>query len=370
MSDPPVPFAPDWAIPPGETILDLLEDHGWSQVELACRLGYTPKHVNQLIKGKASLTQATAQQLALVLGPGAGFWLRYEALYREFLAREQAAARYSEWIPWLDKLPVRQLMKIGAIGKRRVDAGSKPGLVKECLQFFKVASPDEWRTHYLGMACDFRRSRVQSYDEGAVSAWLRLGERKAEQLDDRVYIQADFESALRDIRGLTLETPDVFEPKMRDLLGRAGVGFVLVPAIPRARISGAARWLGSQRPLIQLSLFGKTNDKFWFTFFHEAAHILLHGKNKKSVWLDDGRGGVDEQAETEADRWASDILIPPQYMSELSGLQTRTEVEKFARNIGVHPGIVVGRLQHERVIRYQQLNDLKVSYRFVDEDAA
>ena len=181
----------------------------------------------------------------------------------------------------------------------------------------------------------------------------------------RTYDRSGFESALQEIRTLTVQPPEAFEPRVRALLHESGVGFVLVPAIPRARVSGVARWLNPRHPLIQLSLFGKTNDRFWFTFFHEAAHILLHASDKKSVWLDDPISKPSaNRAEEEANAWAADCLIPPRYSSELADLHSKASVKAFARKVKVHPGIVVGRLQHDRSISFRQMNDLKVSFRF------
>ena len=365
MTEPDPPFSPDWVSPPGDTILDLIEERGWTQADLAARLGFSPKHVNRLIKGKAPLTEEAALRLGQVLEIGAGFWLTREARYRGRVVRQESANRHVEWTPWLDQLPVRELMNAGALPKRRIDARSRPKLVDECLRFFGVASPDEWREHYLGMECGFRRSRAEQSDIGAISAWLRLGEREAEKLNARTHDRAGFLTALGKIRELTVEPPEVFEPRIRALLHRVGVGFVLVPAIPRSHVSGVARWLRPRYPLIQLSLYGKTNDRFWFTFFHEAAHILLHAADKKSVWLDDPnpKPAVDH-AEEEANAWAADRLIPPRYAPQLAGLSTKASVKAFARRIGIHPGIVVGRLQHDGLIAFRQMNDLKVRLRF------
>ena len=363
MTDQDAPFTPDWVSPPGDTIVDLIEERGWTQANLAARLGFSHKHVNQLIKGKVPLTEEAALRLGQVLGAGAGFWLARESRYRERMVRLESATRHAAWVPWLDELPVRELMNAGAIPKRRIDAGSRPGLVDECLRFFGVASPDEWRTHYVGMECTFRRSRAGQSDVGAISAWLRLGERGVEKRDGPSYARTGFQAALDEIRELTVEPPEVFEPRVRALLRRAGVGFMLVPAIPRAHVSGVARWLTPRYPLIQLSLYGKTNDQFWFTFFHEAAHILLHAGDKSSVWLDDATSkpaaGRDEE---EAIAWAADQLIPPRDAPELARLVTRESVKAFAHRIGIHPGIVVGRLQHDRTISFKQMNDLKVRF--------
>lgn len=362
-------FTPDWVSPPGDTILDIIEERGWSQIELADRLGYSEKFISQLINGKVALTVEAAVRLERVLGSTLDFWLSREANYQRHLARLEAAERHANWVSWLDELPLRELMAAKAVPKLRMDAKHKPALVEACLRFFGVASPDEWRGHYGGMQVAFRRSREEQSDVGAISAWLRLGEQQAEKLDGPKYDKAKFEQALVRIRTFTYEPPEVFEPQLRQCLHEAGVLLVLVPAIPRAHVSGVARWLSPTRPLIQLSLLGKTNDKFWFTFFHEAAHILLHAgskEDKKSIFLDDPTAAVHatDPREQEANNWGAAFLIPMQHDATLPNLRTKVAVVDFAQLIGVHPGIVVGRLQHDRLIEPSWMNDLKQSFRF------
>jgi HTH-type transcriptional regulator/antitoxin HigA len=227
------PFAPDWVSPPGDTILDIIEERGWSQAELATRLGYSTKHVNQLIKGKVPLTDDAAIRLERVLGSSVSFWLAREAKYRERCARLEAAQRDAAWTAWLDELPVRELMAAGVIAKQRIDAKSKPDLVEKCLRFFGVASPDEWRGHYGDMQCSFRRSRADQSDIGAISSWLRMGEQHAEKLDGPKYNRSLFIKVLTKIRQLTVLPPEEFEPKLREYFKQAGVAFV-----PK----GACKW--------------------------------------------------------------------------------------------------------------------------------
>ncbi|MBH2018498.1 MAG: helix-turn-helix domain-containing protein [Burkholderiales bacterium] len=366
MTELSAPYAPDWVSPPGDTILDIIEERGWSQVELARRLGYTEKHVSQLVNGKVPLSDEAAMKLELVLGSNAGFWLAREAKYREHCARLEAERAHAEWVVWLDLLPLKALMAAGAIPKTTLLSKNKPGLVGACLRFFGVASPDEWRKHYGGMEVAYRRSRQDQSDVGAISAWLRMGEKQAEEADGPKYDKVKFENALKTIRSLTSDSPAVFEPRMRHLLHDAGVAFVLVPGIPGAHVSGVARWINPTRPLIQLSLYGKTNDKFWFTFFHEAAHILLHANSqaeKKSIFLDDPSAGQsDDSHEHEANEWAGDYLIARSFSAELASLKSRAAVIAFAQKMAIHPGIVVGRLQHDGIIPPSWLNDMKTSF--------
>ncbi|NEP19335.1 MAG: ImmA/IrrE family metallo-endopeptidase, partial [Leptolyngbya sp. SIO4C1] len=256
------------------------------------------------------------------------------------------------------------LMQQGIIPKNRMTAKNKPGIVRDLLHFFGVASPDDWRSVYVGMKCNFRRTREAQSDVGAIAAWIRQGEILAEQLDCPKYSKSKFEKAVRTIRSLTVLEPQEFGPVMQKLCWESGVAFVLVPSIPRAHVSGMARWLNLHKALIQLSLYGKQNDRFWFTFFHEAAHILLH--DKKNIFLDewDGRGTLQSKQEEEANAWSRELLIPLQYDAELSRLRSKNAVVEFANQIGIHPGIVVGRLQHDGLIEPTWMNGLKMSFSF------
>ncbi|MES2074455.1 MAG: helix-turn-helix domain-containing protein [Pseudomonadota bacterium] len=298
------PLVPDWVSPPGDTILDLLEERDWTQQQLADRLGFSLKHVNQLIKGKVSLTEDAAIRLRNVLGASIGFWLTREAQYRERAALLAAAEHNAAATPWLELFPLNELMEVGALVGRRPDGKIKPEMVGELLAFFGVASPAQWEGQYASMQSVFRRSHEDQDDVAAISAWLRLGERAAEQMDTPRYNETSFRQALGQISTLTTQAPEQAGPRLRSLLNAAGVTLVVVAALPRSRVSALARWLNAHRPVIQLSL-GKSTEQFWFSLFHEAAHILLHSKQKTAVFLDDpGRDGAHSIDETEANAWA------------------------------------------------------------------
>ncbi|BBD66150.1 plasmid maintenance system antidote protein [Nostoc commune NIES-4072] len=255
-------------------------------------------------------------------------------------------------------------MNQGVIPKCRLIAKNKPDLVKKLLQFFGVASPEDWQNYYAGMEVAFRRTREEQSDVGAISTWLRLGEIRAEQLDCPKYSKPKFEKAVRQIRTLTVLLPEEFKPQMQKLCWEAGVVLVLIPSIKKAHVSGVARWLNPHKALIQLSLYGKTNDRFWFDFFHEAAHIFLH--DKENIFLDEWNSGdsLKSEQERQADQWSREFLIPPEYEGELVKLKSETDVIDFAERIGIHPGIVVGRLQHDHLIDRSWINNLKLSLDF------
>jgi hypothetical protein len=143
---------------------------------------------------------------------------------------------------------------------------------------------------------------------------------------------------------------------LKEMCAAAGVVVAFVPEPPKIRTSGATRWLKPDKALIQLSLRFKWANSIWFTFFHEAGHIVLHGK--KDVFLEDGERTVHEE---EADRFARDILIPPNELDRFvrTTSLTASTIQSFAKSIGVHPCIVVGRLQYDKRLPFHALTDLK-----------
>lgn len=364
MTDHGSTFSPDWVSPPGDTILDLIEERDWNQSELSRRLGFSTKHLNQLIKGKAALTEDAALRLERVLGSTANFWLNREVKYREHLARIETQELYISWVSWLDELPLADLKKAKVIPQERITNAVKPSLVGKLLSFFGVASPSDWQKYYGEMQLSFRRTRESQSDTGAITSWLRLGEIEAEKQDTPKYNKNTFIRSLKSIRDLTVKSPEEFEPELRKLCADAGVKLVFVSAMKRTHVSGVARWLNGHSPLIQLSLYGKTNDKFWFTFFHEAAHILLHADQKNDIYLDDpNHSNGDSPKEAEANDWASNELIPKTHVHKLKNLVNKQDIIEFADSLDIHPGIIVGRMQYENLLRYQtNLNSLKQSF--------
>jgi HTH-type transcriptional regulator/antitoxin HigA len=357
------PFNADWASPPGDLIEEVLVDRGWTRAELAQRLDFTAKHVNELLKGRASITADTAERLERVLGHDAGFWLRLEANYQQDLVRLQQLDALASQKDWLKELPLRWLQSQGW-----VETCSHPGQqVAACLKFFAVASVEAWRQRYGQPLAVYRTSKRFITEQGALASWLRRSETQAAAIPCRPYDAKAFRAALQEMRRISCEyDPSVLAPQLQGLAAAAGVAVVFVPAPPKCRVSGATQWLSPERALIALSLRHKTNDHLWFTLFHEAGHILKHGKKATFV---DGLDGQDAEQEAEADRFAADQLIPHAAAQKLQGLRSEQEVRAAAEVLGIAPGIVVGRMQHEKWLPSTHLNGLKVSYRWQKEES-
>lgn len=345
-------FEPDYAIPPGETLQETIELLGMTQRDLALRTGMATKTINEIIKGKAPITPDTAVLLERVTGVPASMLNNLETNYREQLAKIADRERLEADLDWLKTIPTRELIRRGVIEKQ----SDKVLLLHAVLRFFGVGSSEQWKQVWMQPAGAFRKSAKFEAQPEAVATWLRLGELEAQKAKTQTYNRAKFQVALGEIRKLTVEPPEVFQTRMVELAAVAGVAVVFVPEIKKCPISGVARWLMPEKALIQLSLRYKSDDQFWFSFFHEAGHIL--NDPKKEIFIDDGN--CDDEREDRANRFAGNFLIPSEYCPEFSMLKTREAIVAFAERIGISPGIVLGRLQKEKIVRWRSyLNDLK-----------
>lgn len=345
------PYEPDYAVAPGGTLLETIEAQGIDQRELALRTGYSTKHINQIIQGKAPISAEAAIRFERVTGVPAHFWNRFEARYREQLARLAAREQLEADMAWLKCIPWKELVERKAIPFSR----DKAALLESVLAFFGVASVQAWRAGWRQPEFAFRKSASHECRDGVLASWLRLGEIEASRRTCEAFDRKRFRAALDEIRALTLTGPEELLPRMTALCAKSGVALVFVPEMRGAPVSGAAKWIARDKAMICLNLRGKSNDRFWFTFFHEAGHILCDSKREVHVDVHP----TDDPQERAANRFASELLIPSRYQQSLAGLKSIKAVREFAERVGIHPGIVVGRLQREGIVPFSHFNGLK-----------
>jgi HTH-type transcriptional regulator/antitoxin HigA len=344
----------DYAVPPGETLRELLDEKGISQRELARRADLSPKHVNKLLQGLVPLSADVAMRLERVTGTPARIWNRLEADYRSDQERIRSKQELSADVMRVNDFPVAELVKRDCLPAQPADKISR---LEQLLAFFGVASVGAWDEVYSELACAFRTTQAFETKRGALAAWLRLGELAALDVECAEFDRRGLEAAIPKLRELTREPVEVFCQQMRAICAACGVAVVFVPELPGARASGVARWLTPTKALIQLSLRYKTDDHLWFTFFHEIGHVLRHGKT--DVWIEASSSGADDPREAEADKFSRDMLISPRDARELPQLRSPDQVHRFAERLGVAPGIVVGRLQHDCIWSHSRGNQLK-----------
>lgn len=356
-------FRPNYAVPPGWVLDEHLTVRGWSQAEFARRCDRSPKLISEIVAGKAPIEPQTALQFENVLGLKAEIWLGLEKDFQLHNARQAEAERAAEHAGWAKKFPVRELVK------RRLLPETKGGadLVQALCRFFGIATPEALDKQFTHLQGSFRHSPKFDSNVNSVKTWLRIGELQAAGTGPVCsFDKSKFLEALKKIRNATGLGFAVAMTAMRQLSAEAGVTVLTVPPLPGLAVSGVAFWLNQERPVIMLTVRHLRDDHLWFSFFHEAAHLLLH--DRRTVYLDDGKAGHDAPEEREADAWARNFLIPSEFTPALHRVGTlegvaakRDAVIQIARQLGIAPGIVVGRLQHDGIIPWNWLNNLKVN---------
>lgn len=336
--------------PPGDTLQEHIDFIGMSQSELAERMGRPKEKINDIVKGREPITTATAFQLEKVLDIPASFWLNREKTYRQELYELQQQACIEKEMEWLNKFPVNNMRKLGWLP----DTKEKYILVDSLLKFFSVASPAEWERIYTDkeVSVAFRISLARTQNPHAVSAWLRKGEIQATEIALAEFDKNKFKNTLAEIKELAFLVPNDYIQQLQNICAKCGVAVVFTPNLPQAPISGATRWF-HHKPIIQLAGRYKTNDHFWFTFFHESAHIILHGK--KDVFLENVKGTeIDQEKEKEANAFAENILLTESQLQEIKNTSPLTEdlIHQFARKFRTPAGVIIGRLQHLGVMPF------------------
>lgn len=355
-------FKPDWVSAPGDTMTDILEERDLSLAEFAERMGHTLKDIKELIHGRSLISIEIARKLEGILGGSASFWMIRDSQYREDVARLNKELD-SDDVGWLSELPLKDMVKFGWIKP----ATSSAEKIRACLRFFDVPNIQAWRKTYRGVLemAAFRTSSSFDSQPGAVAAWLRQSEIESASINCKLWDAKRFQETLLNIRHLTRrKDPNVFIPELVKRCADSGVVVVIVRAPAGCRASGATCFLSPNKALMILSFRYLSDDHFWFTFFHEAGHLLLHGK--KALFLEGENIALTKQ-EKEANEFAGSALIPSQFQSAFLKLGVNhLEIIKFARRVGISPGIVVGQLQHCGRLKPSQLNSLKRRFTWGD----
>lgn len=301
--------------------------------EFAKRIGYTPKTVNELLKGKCRISTEVALNLEYATDIAAEEWLNMQRVYEEDLMRKKLRDSFKSTPLWRADFPLKELSPRNWIK----DLDNEEDNVSPILRFFRVASPKAWRDYYLdaGLKVAFRISLSEVQDPYATSVWLRRGEILAEAIpmekQNDKKLRSALKKALPQFLGLartyggdqTMGEPGEIDEgmlKLQELGLSLGVKILYVQNFKSAPVHGMSRWY-RDIPVIQIHDRFKSRKAFWFTFFHELSHIILHGKKDifiKNVY----HGNKNPQKEEEADLFAQKCMAD-------AGLVMDAELRKF-----------------------------------------
>ncbi len=352
----------DLAIPPGEYLEEVLEDMGMSKDELAKRMGRPPSKLSHIFKGGKAITAETALQLERVVGVPAHIWLGLESEYRLTLKRQ--ADNQAAQTDKVGAFPYAELARLGYVKATR----KKAERFSELCRFLGVADLDNvGEVSRYAAAWRQAAGAKRSPSPEALAAWLRIGEREAQEIDCAPFAAQALRGAVASMRRLTrADTGDVVVARLREVLAAAGVAFVLSRHLPKTYAHGAAFWLTPKKAVVMASTRTKWADVFWFSVFHEIGHLLQ--RPGKGLFIE-CKGATRAKGEVQADRFAADSLVPREaYAAFLrAGRFGKENVRAFARQVEIDAGIVVGRLQHDKRLAHSALNGLRRRYEVLDK---
>jgi addiction module HigA family antidote len=343
-------YFPSVVFHPGETLAEKLEEMEMGPKEFALRTGKPEKTIIAVLKGESSITPDMAVLFENVTKIPAHYWMNHQRGYDEFMAREKRQAVIQDAVAWAKRFPLAELIRRGWLPKR----DSIQGKTMEMLTFFGFSNHTAWEDYYFNqqLKVAFRISLADTKEPYAISAWLRKGELQAAELQAKVYSEKKFKEALPELKRIMAGHPEGFFKQLQAICLEAGVKVVHTPCISKAPISGSTRWL-NDTPFIQLTGRYNRNDSFWFTFFHEAGHILLHGK--KDIFLENlDYNDKDMKKEKEADAFACKWTLTDDEEAEIvaAAKLSKELIRDFAKQFKTHPAIIMGRLQHKKLIPF------------------
>lgn len=334
------------AVPPGETIREMLEDRNISQNEFAVRMGMSTKHISRLINGKVELTPDTALKLEYVLGMPASFWLNFEALYRTDLAKVRQENKQVSEENFVKKINYSAFVSVGWVEK----ATTLWEKIVNLRKLFEVSDLNYvFSEKFKDVA--FRKLRNTEKSELMALAWCHKARAEARSQEPSKLNIGKLKERLNELKTLANNhTPDI--GAIRSLLNACGIAFVMLPSLSGSGIHGAS-FVNGKNVVLGLTDRGKTIDIFAFSLFHEIGHIL-----KGDFWR---CGELTPNDETQADEFARDLLISPAVYANFvkNADYSKAAIIKLSEQEDIDSGVVVGRLQKEGLLGYNMFNELK-----------
>jgi len=350
-------YLPNKAIHPGFTIADIIDKEGMTQKDLSERTGLSEKHISQMVNGEVSITVETALLLENALTGSASFWINLEKNYQENNARIERLSLVKKEVPLISKFPYKELAVRGYVEK----TNNKEKMVENLWRFFAVNSIFSIENTE---AVAYRRKNGVEVKSEAIATWLRCGEIESKKNIVAEYSESKLKSSLNQIKKLSVKEATVFSKEVKEILSDAGVNLIYIPHFKGTGISGAVRWINNY-PVIQLSIYNAWADIFWFNLYHEIGHLILHGKKEKFIEFDDKELSTVREKEKEADQFASNHLIPQdEYIKFLQERPSRQGVINFANKLGIHSGIVAGRLCFDKKAKWNKVSSLRSRLKF------
>lgn len=361
-------YFPQSVFHPGVILDEKLQEMGMSIKEFALRTLKPEKTIIAVLKGTSAITQEMAIKFENVTKIPANFWMRYQQRYDEFKTREKLQVIVEEAEEWTKAFPYADMAKNKWVPTTRKVSERTTNL----LEFFGIASHIAWENLYMESKLKVAAytSLKFTHEPHAISAWLRQGELQAGKINVPTFEMKKLKDNIPAMRNLMAKHPDDFFIQLQELCFEAGVILLYTPKLPKVPLSGSTRWL-NDTPLIQLTARYKQNDRFWFTFFHELGHIILHGKKYISLEGVDFKAS-DPQKEQEANEFAEKYTFSKEQEEKLllehPKSITADDIIAYAQEFNTHPAMIIGRLQHKNLIPFSVGREFIVPINLMPEE--
>jgi HTH-type transcriptional regulator/antitoxin HigA len=353
-------FRPNWASPPGDTINSVLQAKGLSLDAFMKAMGLADREASGLLSGAVAITPSIAASLSKAVGSTARFWLERQKQYQTSI--KELNLMTPDLAHWVSTFPLKAMIDSGWLPR----PASKDDAPFELFDYFAVSSIKEWKEKYLVRLgkTQFRTSEAFENNIAATTAWIRHGELLADAMPCKAWNPKGFAESLRGLKALTKENePSIFIPQLQQECAKHGVAVVIARCAPGCAASGATCMLDDNRALLLLSGRFLTDDQFWFSFFHEAGHLVLHGKEPHV----EEKNSSSPEREAEANFFAQSVILDPEGDQGLSSLAVnKFSISRFARRCDVSPGLIVGQLQNRKKVSPTTFNNFKIRYKASD----
>lgn len=341
---------------PSIFIKEYIEDLEITQDEFAKRLGISGKQISLLLSKKANITQEIALKLSNLLGTSVELWINLQSKYDSYMYLLKSEEEFKEEKNIFKMIDKSFLKKLNMINENeKVD-----DQIKNLRKQIPVASLSLLKNKDI---YSFYRESINKQDEVkniiCKNFWVSIAHNIAVKKETKTFNEDLLKENIIFFRNLTTEKPNVFYNKIVERLADCGIAFVVLPYLKNSNINSAVKWINSEKVMLAMNDRGSYNDKFWFSFFHELKHVLQ--KQKRKFIISEQNINDNNELEKDADLFAKEILIPSTLLVNLKNFDKQSIIN-FSKKINIHPGILVGRLQKEEIIKYNFLNDLKEKF--------
>lgn len=352
------------AFHPGYYIGEVIEDMGISQAEFAQRLGTTPKTLSTIVNGQISLSNDIAEKLSAMLGTGVEVWMNLQMTYNQKILEIEREKLLDEQAETAALIDYSYFVNVAGLSNTK----SVHERITNLCKYLKVS--DLRILMEKDFLVNFRTgiSNIQTKNIVNSRAWIQTALNFSSEIEAKPFDVDKLKSYLPELRSMTIQEPKVFLPRMREIFSECGVVFVLLPHLKNSGVNGAVKWINNERVVLAMNDRGADADKFWFSLFHEIKHVLQ--QKVKTVFVNSSVSemmDMNSRYEAEADTFATNYLIPPADYKRFSPTKytSDSEILEFAESIGVHPGIVAGRMQHDKIIPQNRCSKMKVKYQII-----